>query len=146
MSQERYPLLLNELLQRMLAVVRGHLHTFSDADPCALAQHKDLVWSSIAPHTLHQVLDDNPFFYSDFLSCNMVNQSTMIEKDYSSRYQRNSSKSSSSLLCFDQEKHGKKARKCNDPCSFQSQMGNSHTGGRRFFTLFLRAYKIQNHH
>ena len=48
-GQEKSPLFLNEFLRRMPAVVRGHLHTFSHEDPCALAQHADLAWSSHAP-------------------------------------------------------------------------------------------------
>ena len=131
-GQETSPLFLNEFLSRMPAVVRGHLHTFSHKDPHALAQHADLVWSSHAPQTVHQVLDDDPDFYTDSFSCNAINQPTMMKKDNSSRNQRNSS-TSSSQLCFYHEKYGEKARKCNGPCSFQSQsqMGNGPTGGRR---------------
>ena len=64
-GQETSPLLLNEFLRRMPAVVRGHLHTFSHEDPRAIAQHADLVWSSHAHQTIYQVLDDKPDFYTD---------------------------------------------------------------------------------
>ena len=127
------PLFLNEFLRRMPGVVRGHLHTFSYEDPRALAQQADLVWSSHTPQTIHQVVSDvNSDISTETLSCNAVNPSSM-ERNYSdvSRYQRNSSSSSTSGLCFYHQKYGKKARKCNDPCSFQPQTGNGHTGGRR---------------
>ena len=132
-GQEASPLFLSEFLHRMPAVVNEHLHTFSHEDSRALAQHTDQVWSSHAPQTVHQVLDDKPDFYTDFFSCNTINQPTMIKKDNSSRNQRNSSTFSVSQMCFYHEKYGKKARKCTRPCSFQSQyqMGNGHTGGRR---------------
>ena len=85
-SQEKSPLFQNEFLCRMPAVVRGQLHTFSHKDPRALAQHADLVWSSHAPQTVHQVLDDNPDFYTDSFSCNLINQTTRMKKYNSSRY------------------------------------------------------------
>ena len=64
-GQETSPLFLNELLRRMPAVVRGHLHSFSHEDPRTLAQHVDLVWSSHAPQIVNHILDENPDFYTD---------------------------------------------------------------------------------
>ena len=98
-----------------------------------LSMTPDLVWSSHAPQTVNHVLDENPDFYTDSSYCNAINQPTVLKKDNSSCYQRNSSTSSTSQLCFYHEKYGKKAKKCYGPCSFQShlQMGNGSTGRRR---------------